>query len=360
MERLPGPICAVNAGTGLDKGTLARTRNLAPGPSGLTELSGEDRELLLDVAQITLDLAGVIDPTPISDGTNVLVSVSRGDWFGAGLSGLGLIPFIGDLAKAGKLGRWMQTVEKVVARARQNARFAEWARPALKKLSSILEQVPASMLPESVQVRFGKMKHQINSVVGTPRTVARAALIDRYLRLWERHIAELQLRSPAKDRGALWSKLGGDDSAASIAMLEENQTLEMVLKESKFKQKYDLAVKQLTERLGRKPEWQEFGLHVWLAVSEKYVNLLSGRVTVYVDKPVLKDALSKYVNRNLGKSTAANMVPIVPPIMPPILHYELQQLMKQIQANKQITQIIVKDIADVEDIRPLGYKLRNQ
>ena len=66
----------------------------------------QDRELMLDIGQLVLDVVGIFDPTPASDGANVLISLARGDLFGAGISAISIVPFVGDLAKVGKLGKW--------------------------------------------------------------------------------------------------------------------------------------------------------------------------------------------------------------------------------------------------------------
>jgi RHS repeat-associated protein len=55
-----------------------------------------------DAVQSSLDVAGVADPTPISDGVNAVISVARGNYMDAGLSAVAIVPYIGDLAKGGK------------------------------------------------------------------------------------------------------------------------------------------------------------------------------------------------------------------------------------------------------------------
>ena len=66
----------------------------------------QDRELMLDIGQLVLDVVGIFDPTPASDGANVLISLARGDLFGAGISAISIVPFVGDLVKVGKLDKW--------------------------------------------------------------------------------------------------------------------------------------------------------------------------------------------------------------------------------------------------------------
>ncbi|MFN8444520.1 MAG: polymorphic toxin-type HINT domain-containing protein [Caldilineaceae bacterium] len=55
-----------------------------------------------DAIQASLDVAGVADPTPISDGANAVISLARGNYTDAGLSAVAMVPYIGDLAKGSK------------------------------------------------------------------------------------------------------------------------------------------------------------------------------------------------------------------------------------------------------------------
>ena len=63
----------------------------------------ELRDLALDLTQLCFDLAGFVDPTPISDGVSGLIALGRGQWLDAAISGIAMVPYVGDLAKAGKL-----------------------------------------------------------------------------------------------------------------------------------------------------------------------------------------------------------------------------------------------------------------
>ncbi|ETK33279.1 polymorphic toxin type 17 domain-containing protein [Microbispora sp. ATCC PTA-5024] len=51
-----------------------------------------------DAVQLCADLAGIFDPTPISDGVSGLMSLGQGDWKGALLSMAAMIPYFGDAA----------------------------------------------------------------------------------------------------------------------------------------------------------------------------------------------------------------------------------------------------------------------
>lgn len=115
-------------------------------------------ELLLDGVQLALDLAGVVDPTPASDGASLLISLMRGDMLGAGIGVVSMVPYIGDLAKAGKLPRYLRSVEKIIELAETNKEFAKKAIPLLRRLDELLD-----LLPKGVNATVSEMKHRVRS-----------------------------------------------------------------------------------------------------------------------------------------------------------------------------------------------------
>lgn len=75
--------------------------------------------------QTGLDVAGVLDPSPVSDIASAGYSIKRGDYSGAALSLLGVIPYLGDLGKAFKAPR-------ITARVAQLKKRLEAAMASLK------------------------------------------------------------------------------------------------------------------------------------------------------------------------------------------------------------------------------------
>ncbi len=134
------------------------------------ELARQKRELILDLTQMGLDIAGLIDPTPVSDGANGIVSLFRGDFLGAGISALGMIPYVGDLAKVGKLGKYARTMERVVELARMDARFADAVRPALQRIKSALDEIPLNSLPDAVREPLQALKGKVDDFFRTAPT----------------------------------------------------------------------------------------------------------------------------------------------------------------------------------------------
>lgn len=114
------------------------------------EVAGDLNRLAADLTQLCLDIAGIFDPTPVSDGASALISLARGDWLGAVLSGVGVIPYIGDLAKAGKFPKYLKTLEHAIRVAGQSADAAQLLRPIFAKLDKALDLLPDNA-PSSVQ-----------------------------------------------------------------------------------------------------------------------------------------------------------------------------------------------------------------
>lgn len=100
----------------------------------------------LDLTQMALDIVGIFEPTPFADGTNAIISLFRGDWAGAGLSALGIIPYVGDAAKLGKLGKWAKTISNAIEAAASNPALRKAIEPALRKVADALGKIPQSAL----------------------------------------------------------------------------------------------------------------------------------------------------------------------------------------------------------------------
>ena len=67
-----------------------------------------------DLLSAGLDLVGIADPTGVADLANASLQYKSGDYFSAGLSVIGVIPYAGDLAKAGKIGRDVNILNSAV------------------------------------------------------------------------------------------------------------------------------------------------------------------------------------------------------------------------------------------------------
>jgi len=112
------------------------------------ELRHAQDNMRFEMAQAAVDLAGIIDPTPISDGISASMSLYKGDLIGAGLSLVSMVPFVGDaLAKSIKGPRTAARIAKLEAKilaltAKLNkAKEAAKAAAAETKLGKKAKQV---------------------------------------------------------------------------------------------------------------------------------------------------------------------------------------------------------------------------
>jgi len=136
------------------------------------DLAKQKSELALDLVQIGLSIAGIFDPTPISDGVDGLISLFRGDFLGAGISVVSMVPYIGDAAKLGKLGKFAETIAKAVDLAKADKAFAKTIEPALKKIGEALDAVPMDSLPKPARDALMSMKTKIDELFAATRSVS--------------------------------------------------------------------------------------------------------------------------------------------------------------------------------------------
>lgn len=142
-------------------------------------LADEQQALMLDLGQIALDIIGIFEPTPFADLTNTGISIGRGNWLDAGLSLVGVIPYLGDLGKLGKLPKLAKVVERAVDIAKLDPAFAAQIRPTLQRIRDAIDAVPVDSLPgparDAVQAMKGKLDEFFSAGVNTAQAVTRAS-----------------------------------------------------------------------------------------------------------------------------------------------------------------------------------------
>lgn len=67
-----------------------------------------------EILGAALDIVGIFDPTGIADGLNASLQASDGNWGDALISSVGIIPYAGDLAKAGKIEKDVKILDKAI------------------------------------------------------------------------------------------------------------------------------------------------------------------------------------------------------------------------------------------------------
>ncbi len=126
------------------------------------DIAKQKADLALDMVQIGLSVAGIFDPTPISDGIDGIISLFRGDFLGAGISVVSMVPYIGDAAKLGKLGKFAESIAKAVDLAKLDPVFAKQIGPALDKIRDTLKSVPLDSLPKPAREALESMKGKLD------------------------------------------------------------------------------------------------------------------------------------------------------------------------------------------------------
>lgn len=70
-----------------------------------------------EIARAAVDAAGIVDPTPASDALGMGMSIASGDWIGAGLSAVSMVPYLGDaLGKTAKGARAAKRLQELAAK----------------------------------------------------------------------------------------------------------------------------------------------------------------------------------------------------------------------------------------------------
>jgi hypothetical protein len=158
--------------TSIDAGTLARTSMPQPGVLGAdktalrADVEQAKRALAMDIGQLVLDITGIIDPTPISDGANFLISLARRNWVDAVASAVSIVPYIGDLAKTAKLPRYIRSVRKAIDIARFDFRWARALRELFAKLKQVLDEcskLADDLLPDAAIKQLKALKDEIDN-----------------------------------------------------------------------------------------------------------------------------------------------------------------------------------------------------
>lgn len=152
-----------------------------PTLADIQALPPEERALLLDLGQFTLDIVGIFEPTPFADLTSGLISLGRGDAVAAAISVVSVVPYAGDLAKLGKLPGYVPVIERSVTMARQNAALGGLARPLLARLLSALDALPLDRVSPSGRLAIGRMRTAIDDFLGPTRLLSKAERQTEYI-----------------------------------------------------------------------------------------------------------------------------------------------------------------------------------
>ncbi|NLZ74272.1 MAG: hypothetical protein GX905_10770 [Bacteroidales bacterium] len=106
-----------------------------------------------DILIATLDIVGIFDPTGIADIAAASLEASEGNWGSAFLSGLGVIPYVGDLGKTAKIGKHAKTINKAI----ESAKTAENLKTANKVVDvKLRKNVVEKILKNAPKTKDGR------------------------------------------------------------------------------------------------------------------------------------------------------------------------------------------------------------
>lgn len=127
------------------------------------ELTAANRELAWELSKVAVDVAGFVDPTPISDAVSMGMSLIDGDYVGAGLSLISMVPYAGDaLAKTTKGARAAKKIlklQKKIAALAAKVRTLKTSKGASKVASKAVKKA-ATKQAKGVCVECAKRAKQ--------------------------------------------------------------------------------------------------------------------------------------------------------------------------------------------------------
>ncbi|MCR5049906.1 MAG: toxin C-terminal domain-containing protein [Paludibacteraceae bacterium] len=94
-----------------------------------------------EILSATLDIAGIFDPIGVADGLNAMLQYNNGDISGAIISAAGLLPYAGDLAKAGKVKKDLGVINTAIDAANKG-KFVTFIQGHGKNAKSITVPIP--------------------------------------------------------------------------------------------------------------------------------------------------------------------------------------------------------------------------
>ena len=127
-------------------GDFAAFADALPSEIQAAEVARQSRQQLGEIhsemialgAHSAADVAGIFDPTPISDGIAGIMSLGQGDLAGFGLSMASMVPYLGDgVAKPAKAARVAKRVAELADKAKSATKLLDGAQQRIRALSSI-------------------------------------------------------------------------------------------------------------------------------------------------------------------------------------------------------------------------------
>ena len=129
----------------------------------------------------TLDLVGIVDPSGVADGLNASLQAKNGDWGGALISAAGLVPYVGDIAKVGKISKDVKIIKTAINSTKASKSLSTLRKQAVRDAWKAEQQLVKktgsgtrnwTKAEKAELLKTGKVKgyegHHINNVKDHP------------------------------------------------------------------------------------------------------------------------------------------------------------------------------------------------
>ena len=98
---------------------------------------------------------------------------AAGDFFGAGLSGIGVLPYLGDAAKLAKIPKWIKTVQKAAKVGKTSKAVRKIALPVFERALEGMKKIPKDKVPDAVWENIVKFKKALRKSIDELKQVAK-------------------------------------------------------------------------------------------------------------------------------------------------------------------------------------------
>lgn len=150
------------------------------------ELAQAQKDLAWEMSKAAVDAAGLVDPTPISDGIGAAMSLADGDLVGAGLSLVSMVPYVGDAigktAKGARALKKLNDLRKLVtallAKVEMLRKAAKLAAKGLGKAAKAGDKVKTAAHAAEEAVDIG-MKHLSDKAKAILKCPAKQEMIEK-------------------------------------------------------------------------------------------------------------------------------------------------------------------------------------
>ncbi|SEN06345.1 hypothetical protein SAMN05428959_10123 [Duganella sp. CF517] len=117
-----------------------------------TTLAKADKDLKLEIAGAAADAAGLVDATPTSDLVGAGISIARGDYWGAALSTVSMVPYLGDaVAKPMKAVRATKSLAALQAKVATLTKTVNDLKKAKKEAEALKTATKQTKLAKEAQ-----------------------------------------------------------------------------------------------------------------------------------------------------------------------------------------------------------------